>query len=210
MKMLGLAAVAALTVMAFAGATSAMAESTLLCENEHPSSTNCTAPTHFHFLSVNSEANADGKGKLLAGSNTVECNLLVLGELKSAALASPVEILADLTYTNCNLGCSVAAPAGGNPHGVINVLRQGTEELAAITGVGFEVQVSCPFIFTCDYNSAGGLTGHGLPGPGGKAHTTYTGATVNLVSKLSGPFNCPSTGALDALLQSLTPLYVTS
>lgn len=206
-KILSVTVVATLATMAFVIAPSAMAEgSTLLCENASPAE--CSPNSHLHFLSVNSEGTADGKGKLLAGSNTVECNLLVLGDVIGILLSSPVQVLVDLTYTNCNLGCSVASPAGGSPHGIFDFLRLGSEGLADVKWLGIQFKMTCPFVFTCDYNSEN-LVGHGLPfGSAGKGHITFVESTVSLESKLAGPFNCPTTKALDLLLQSLTPLYV--
>jgi hypothetical protein len=205
--MLGLAATAALAVLGVVGPSSAMGEgSTLLCKNLFGE---CEVVKHLHILSVNS-AHESGKGKLLAGSNTVECELLGLGDVLEPYLGNPVQILAELTYTNCNLGCSTGTPTGGSPHGEFDILRLGVGELADVIGLEFEFKLTCPFIFTCDYNSEN-LVGHGLPlnnEANGLPHVTYTGATLNLTSKLSGPFNCPSTGALDLLLQSLTQFYV--
>jgi hypothetical protein len=210
-KILGLVAVSALAVMAIA-ASSAMAENTELCYNL--AGDPCEVVKEIHFVSVEKNANGEhvlGKGSLLAGSNTVKCHLLVSGTLISLDLDNPVEYLSDLHYTDCNLGCNVKSTSGElTIHGVIDILRLGNEELADVTGRGFAVKVTCPFIFTCDYSSEA-LTGHGLPlnnEHGGLPHTTYTEAKVTLTSKLSGPFNCPSTGALDALLQSLSLFYI--
>ena len=90
-KMIGLAALAALTAMAFVGASSAMAESTTLCSAD---GSGCGI-THVHETSV-------GKAKLLTSFGTTECNVLFLGDAR-AALASPLVIDGTFTYTNCTL-----------------------------------------------------------------------------------------------------------
>jgi hypothetical protein len=226
-KMLGLAAVAALAVMALVGPSSAMAkEEGLLCEqlvHDDP----CTAVTKdkiIHFLSVvkNAEGlHVDGKGKLLAGSSTVECLLLVEGKVldldpgpEEKYLGSPIKVLAELHYTSCNLGCTVTSTSGElKIHGELDILKTGLD-LATVTGLGYNVKLACPFVFTCDYNAekleghAHHLIGLGKADEEELAHVTYEEDTVNLVEKLSGPFNCPTTGALDALLKSLTPLHI--
>src|SRR5262249_4119350 len=104
-KMLGLAALAALLAMAFVGASSAMAESTALCsadiETEEEESAgsikNECEVTHVHETSV-------GKGKLLSSSLNVECDVLFLGEV--VATGSPLRIEGNFTYSNCNAGCT--------------------------------------------------------------------------------------------------------
>jgi hypothetical protein len=212
-KMLGLAATAALAVMAFVGSSSAMGEgATWLCKNETGT---CSQVTHVHFLSVVKNASnehVDGRGKLVGGGITVECQLLVLGEVISNG-TNPAKIKSKLHYTDCTNGCEVTGLNGElEIPGVIDVLRLGTGQLADVTGLEFEVKLRCPFVFTCDYN-AEGLTGHGSPlnnVAGNIPHVTYTNATVNLTSKLAGPFNCPSTGALTALLKSLELFYIRS
>src|SRR6185436_18150219 len=65
-KMLGLTALAALMAMAFIGASSAMAEDTVLCSTDP--ATSCTEVTHVHETSVT-------KAKLLTSFLTVECDV---------------------------------------------------------------------------------------------------------------------------------------
>jgi hypothetical protein len=73
-------------------------------------------------------------------------------------------------------------------------------DLATVTGLGIESKLTCPFVFTCDYNWEA-LQGHlhHLVGAGtateeALAHITYTEASITLKEKLSGPFNCPTAG----------------
>jgi hypothetical protein len=209
-------------VMAFAGASPAMAGTTLLCLNdtqfENPTEAECNPPAAVHYLSVKVTLDANGveltedaKIKLLAaGFPTVECNLLVQGTVLDKLVTNgPVRIsvaAAGLVYTNCNNGCVVTVHAGGT----LLVLRTGVE-LARVTGDGFMVELDCPF-YECDYNWEG-LEGHGL-GPlfgdtGSKGHITYTAAVLRLERDLESVFgSCPAETFMDALLQSLTAVYI--
>jgi hypothetical protein len=215
LKMFGVAAFAAIAAMALIGASSAMAETTLLCEKNTPTETPTEAecgPVHsIHSITVKLNAEKKyvlGKAQLESEAGTVECHLLVSGTTTQLLVENgPVAFTSEIAYTECNLGCSVTQQGGsGNPTGTILILKEGVE-LASVVGDSFAVTLNCPLFFKCDYSGAG-LTGHGLAGPEGKAHVTYTAATVNLTQKLAGPLNCPSTTALTALLQSLTPLYI--
>jgi hypothetical protein len=217
-KALGLLAIAVLAAMACLATPAAMAENTLLCNKDtvalSPTTAECEPTKHVHFLSVvKNEAgqHVDGKIKRLDASSTVECELLALGDVEEPFLANPVRISVKLTYTACNLGCKITAPGGASEiPGIWDILRLGNEELADVTSLNFALVVTCPFVFVCDYNSEN-LVGHGLPlnnEHGGLPHITYEKASVNLVQKLSGPFNCPTTSVLDALLESLTHFYL--
>lgn len=224
-KMFGLAAVAAVVAMAFIGASSAMAlESTLLCLKDTasatPTLTECEPPTTVHYLNVEvklegspvKEVTKDKKGVLLNSTLNVECEALLQGTvLDELVTGGPVRVevaAGGLVYSNCTFGCTVTTRAGGT----LLVQKTAAEE-ATVNGDGFEVEVNCFGFFDCFYNAAG-LTGRGL-GPlkadvGGKGHVSYSdalgGNTVNLV-KGSG---CPSVAKLDALFQSLVPVYLRS
>jgi hypothetical protein len=208
----------AFAMTAFGGTSTAMAESTLLCNKNTPTpaptGAECEPTKHIHFLSVIRDTEGKhviGKTKLLSGSNTVECNVLLLGDVAEPFLSSPVKISATLTYSGCNLGCTVRAADGATDiPGTVDILRLGTEELVDVTLLEFLIKKTCPFVFTCDYIFDDAV-GHGLPlngVVGGLPHVTYSSATDTLEQKLSGPFNCPTTASLDALFQSLTQFYI--
>jgi hypothetical protein len=220
-KMFGLAAVAAVAAMAFVGASSAMAGNSLLCLNdtvaEAPTATACNSPTTVHYLTVKvtldengEELTTDAKSALLAsGFPTVECEILIAGDVLDQTLVTngPVRVqVLELNYSSCNNGCTVTV----KELGTILILRTAVE-LASVTGDNFKVKLNCPF-FECDYN-ASNLTGHGL-GPlkgdtGGKGHVTYTAQEANLEQDLFSPFgSCPAHSFLDALFQSLVPVYI--
>jgi len=201
--MFGIAAIAAVAAMAFIGASTASAGSTLLCTKNTvsltPSAAECAAPTSVHYESV-------GKGTLLNSTINVECNILISGTAAAGLVTNgPVAIavaIAGLKYTNCSNFCTATTLEGGT----ILVLKTGVE-LATVTGDKFRVRLNCP-LFDCDYNAAG-LVGHGLAGEGGLSHVTYTAQKVNLETDLASPFgSCPAVGLLDALFRSLTPVYI--
>lgn len=210
-KMLGLAAIAAVAAMALVGATSAMAESSLLCTKDTklvPTAAECEEPSAVHFISVDENGNlahASLLTEFLGSKITIECNALIAGTvLKGLVTNGPVVIhvpnTEGLVYSNCLGGCAVTVEEGG----LINVLKTGPE-LSEVTGNGFKVKVVC-FGIKCVYSSTN-LKGHGLgplePGTNGLGHVDYKAAPV---TKLSGI--CPETALLDALFKSLTPLYV--
>jgi hypothetical protein len=193
-KMLGLAAVAAVAAMAFVGASSAMAESTLLCTADEPAA--CNAPATVHFI--------DPAATLLTTAPvlTITCEALISGTPGVLGAPQKVSVAAGgLTYSNCNNSCTAVNEASG----VINVLKSG-HEAAKITGEGFLVHLKCGAAINCFYN-AEGLEGSAL-GPlltaDGKTHVTTTAAAVHKVKGL-----CPSTALLDSLFISLDPqIYI--
>jgi hypothetical protein len=223
-KLIGLAVTAALAVMAFAGVSSAMAESTLLCKNntvsEKPTLAECGEVKEIHSVTVklnNENKYVLGKLKMLSGTfGTIECHLLVKAARESGALtAGAAAFHVTLHYSECNLGCTMYDATGGpgvDPAGTLLMLRTG-RDLATVTGDEINLTFDCGSSLKCDYNAAG-LEGHGqTPNPvhdsAGKAHVTYTSASFNLTQKLStGIFNCPSSNLLHILLQTLEPLYV--
>ncbi len=209
-KTLGLAAVAALTAMALMGATSASAETTQLCKKVAPNP--CEAVTEAHFLSVNlppGDVTKDGKVILLNDIALAECEVLL--KMTNPTGTNPVTFnTVSLVYTNCNNGCKVTVIAVGT----ISFLKLGVStELGDVTGTGFVINVNCLFgALNCDYDFTN-LVGHFLGAStfgattNGKGHITYTKALLNPKEKLGGISSCPK-AELDALFQSLTPIYI--
>jgi len=185
LKMLGLAALAALMGMAVIGASSASAEPTTLCSNDNST---CTSVSHIHETSV-------GHALLLSSFATVQCEALFLGDAEPGA---PLIIEGTFSYT-CLSGCTATEENGPAE---IKVLKEGTE-LAVVTGEGL-VHVVCGL--NCRYNGVG-LEGHGvgaLTAGNGKGEVSIEGATVN---KESG-FLCPSTSELDITTEPLSTTYI--
>jgi hypothetical protein len=191
-KMFGLAALAALMAMAFVGASSAMAETTTLCESDPSVLAESCSISHVHETSVT-------KGKLLAGSITVECDVLFLGEVGAAG--APQVITGNFTYTNCG-SCSATEENGPAE---IQVLKTG-HETSSVTGEGL-VHVNCSGL-NCRYNGEG-LVGTGK-GPLLSAESRPNGEvsiSEKSTAKESGLF-CPTTSKLDLTTTPLTPTYI--
>ena len=193
-KMLGLAALAALTAMAFVGDSSAMASNTQLCKTD-PGAGACTsAVTHVHETSL-----TGAKGVLLSSVINVECDVLFLST-SVGTLGVPQVIEGKFTYSNCNSGCEVKEVGGPAS---IEALKTG-HETAAVTGEG-EVNVHCGFLINCTYN------GEGLEATAkGPLLSSETNGSVKLsgqeTSSVSG--FCPEHAFLDLTTTPLTATYI--
>ncbi len=191
-KMLGLAALAALMAMAFVGASSAMAEETALCMED---AAGCVALQHVH------ETTLTGKKAVLKTSIvTVECDVLFLGDTLTAS-GLPLVIHGTFTYTNC--GSCTATEENGPAE--IKVQKSG-HETGTVTGEGL-VHVECSGL-NCRYN------GTGLSGTAkGPLLSTETNGEVTLTeqttNKESGLF-CPSTSKLTITTTPLDKVYLSN
>jgi len=191
-KILGLAALAAMMGMAFIGAGSAMAESTALCAEDAGECPEGQLITHVH------EATLAGKKAVLKTSFlTVECDVLFLGVALTEPGGPPL-VLGKFTYSNCTNECIVREE---NWPAEIKVTKTG-HETGIVTGEGL-VHVNCSGL-NCRYN------GLGLSGTAkGSLLSAETNGEVKLTeqstNKESG-FLCPSTSKLTI---TTTPLVVT-
>jgi len=199
-KMLGLAALAALLAMAFVGASSAMAGTTKLCSSDVETvaeENSCGEVTHVHETTLSGEAN---QATLLSSVINVKCDVLFLST-KVGAAAAPLVIEGKFTYTNCNGGsCEVKEVTSPS---TIEVLRT-SHETSSVTGEG-EVNVHCGFFINCTYN------GEGLEGTGkGPLLSTETNGEVSLTgqetSRVSG--FCPESAFLDIKTTPLSATYL--
>jgi len=186
-KMLGLAALAALMAMAFVGASSAMAEPAVLCTGD---GSGCGA-VHVHETSTS-------KGKLLAGSITVECDVLFLGDAAGVRSEGPL-ISGNFTYANCG-SCEATEENGPSE---IEVLKTG-HETSEVTGEGL-VHVNCSGL-NCRY------IGESLIGTGkGPLLSKEANGEVSIseksTEKESGLF-CPATSKLDLTTTPLSATYI--
>jgi hypothetical protein len=201
-KMLGLAALAALLAMAFVGASSAMAESTGLCmEDANP----CVASEHVH------ETTLSGAKAILLAKPEVKCDVLFLGDALSSS-GNPLIIHGSFTYTNCEGGCSAEEENGPTE---IKVLKEGTELAKVTSGTGTGaglVHLECPFGVDCYYVGSG-LVGHAL-GPLTAGGGVETNGQVSLsnqtVAEEDPSFFCPDSGKLDITTTPLMPTYIVS
>jgi hypothetical protein len=201
-KMLGLAAMAALLAMAFVGASSAMAENTTLCTGD---GSGCGI-THVHETSV-------GKAILLS-SETTECEALFLGDVtkneleEPITLGAPLRILGTFAYTNCNGGCTAKEENGPTE---IQVLKTGTELGTVTSGSGTWaglVNVTCTiFKISCKYVGEG-LKGHAL-GPLTSSQVNGSVTLSGQVTKEEGEKSlCPNEGKLDITTTPLEKVYI--
>jgi hypothetical protein len=200
-KMLGLAALAALMAMALVGATSAMAENTQLCKNDETPCLAGNVVSHVH-----EETLTGAPATLLSSLGNVLCTALFLGD--SLGLGAPLIIHGHFTYSSCVRD----KPAGGTENctvsetstdSLINVLRL-SHESADVTGTG-KVNVHCGLFINCTYNGSG-LTGTAT----GPLLSTFENGNVSIsgqtTTKESGL--CPETGLLDINTMPLEKVYI--
>ena len=195
LKILGLAALAALVAMAFVGATSAMAESTALCQSDEGTCAEANRVSHIH------EATSEGSKAFLLSFVKVECDVLFLGDVQNAGnLGNPLEILGDFTWSNCKTSggtsCTVAEVSGTDTK--ISVLKSG-HELAAVTGAG-EFTFKCTPLISCTYNWTG-LQAHAFGPLLSEAENGETKLEKQVLNRVKG--FCPETSELDLLTTSL-------
>jgi len=191
-KMFGLAVLAALTVMAFVGASSAMAEHTQLCSADQSLCSVGNAVSHVHEMSA-------GPAKILSVP-TVECYILFLGD--SLGLANPLIIHGTFTYTTCNNACTITEENGP---ALVEVLREGTE--LALVAYELLIHINCFIFINCRYKFTG-VIGHAL---GPLTSSQLNGSTVVSGQELqpeSG--SCPEETFLDVTFLPLTHAYISS
>jgi hypothetical protein len=198
-KMLGLAALAALLAMAFVGASSAMAEETRLCNVDECEEAG-NVVTHVH------ETTLSGHKAVLLSEPEVKCDVLFLGDTAAGGAGAPLAISGNFTYSNCEGGCTASEE---NAPTEIKILKTG-EELATVTsgegaGAGL-VHLVCFGFINCRYVGSG-LVGHAL----GALTSSETNGSVTLsgqeVERESGSL-CPETGALDITTTPLEKVYI--
>jgi hypothetical protein len=199
-KMFGLLAAAALLAMAFVGASSAMAESIVLCSND--SETSCSEVTHVHETTL-----SGAKARLLA-SPEVKCDVLFLGDTLASS-GNPLVIHGNFTYSNCEGDCSAVEENGPTE---LKVLREASELAKVTSGTGTGaglVHLECPFGIDCYYVGSG-LVGHAL-GPLAAGGGVETNGQVTLseqtVAEEDPSFFCPDSGKLDITTTPLAATY---
>jgi hypothetical protein len=202
-KMLGLAAVAAMALMAFIGASSASA--TVLCKEAN--TTGCSAAGKDYAAGTVISASLDtGNSAVLkttggfientCTTSTVEGPTVNTGGA-TETVSGTVEA-AKLTFSNCSNTTDVTAGGELEIHWI-----SGTDN-GTLTAKNFQVTQILAGI-TCTYG-AGTSTDLGTV-TGGSPATLDVNAVVN---KTAGGFACPSTAIWEAkyTVTSPTPLYV--
>jgi len=195
-KMFGLCVITAVAAMALVGTTSAMAESTALCE-EDTAELGCEEAlqaSHVHFNTPSGEP-----AHVLSTTVNIVCDTLYLGD--TLELGSPLVIHGNFTYSNCKregtaTSCSAKELSSDS---LLELLKTGTE--LGTVSTEFEVLFECPLIFHCVFNGTGQKwTAVGpLHEEPGESKTT--------LNKVRGLL-CPKTAVLDIWLEPLTALYI--
>jgi hypothetical protein len=200
LKMLGLVALAALMAMAFAGASSAMAESTAFCAVDPGEGPEEVCPegeliTHLHAATV-----AEAPAVVLTSVGNVVCGVLYLADT-TQELASPLVLEGTFTYSNCTSGCSITEENGPSE---IQLLKLGHEKADAKLEI--LMHVKCNSGINCNY-IASGMKGvfKGALLPFINGEDDFGSAELK---KESGVL-CPTQAFLDLLVFSLETFYIT-
>jgi len=197
-KTIGLAALAVLATAAFAGVTSAMAESTVLCSVDESPCAEGNVITHLHGTSV-------GKSKLLTSLGTVECNGLALGDVIEEG--PPLVMSGTSTFTECVLGGGSCTATEENGPAKTKALKEG-HETGSVVGEGL-IHLVCGSSIDCSYNGTG-LKGT-IKGP---LLSTQTNGEVTIseqaTNKEAGGFLCPKTSKVDGTATSLVAMYAST
>jgi hypothetical protein len=195
MRLINIAIMACAAIVALAiGAGWASAGSTTLCSSHEEGALSCQAGndvSHVHFV--------DPAAVLLTNVLNVSCNVLFLGD--GLGLGTPLVIHGAFSITGCNNGCTITDLSGG-----LLLVLETASGLSEVTGDNFLERMLCIGVINCEYDGKT-LIGHGLDA------TASDDGLVTLhkqtVSRASGLL-CPEITELDALLESLTPLYIKS
>jgi hypothetical protein len=143
------------------------------------------------------EATLTGKkAKFLSSLGTIECEVSLEGEVKTAGLLGSSSLLIEghFKYSNCNLGCTIAEPAGAISKLTV---EKTANETARVTGVG-EIELNCSLInFHCTYNHEGlEATAKGPNASNAEMPNGETFITEQEMHAVKG-IACPATEKLD-------------
>ncbi len=204
-KMFGLAVMAALMAMAFAGAGSAMAEPTALCNTMPGTGAHEKCAAGHLVTHVHEETLSGNLARVLSSIFDISCDVLFLGDTLGNGLADPgpLVIHGTFTYFNCDNNCTVTEENGPSE---FKVLKEG-HELATEVGESLQHLV-CGFFINCRYNGVG-LEAHVI-GPLLTSETNgdFTIRSQSLSKEGSGV--CPKVAVLHILMTPLpNPVYIT-
>lgn len=209
LKMLGVAAIAAAAMTAFAGATTASA--TVLCK---VTSTPCGAANHYPAgTSVKGQLKPGTTAELQSIWTTIECNKAELAG-KSSNTGSSTETVTGLIEVLAFEECSCA---GGPVH--ITVLEKGSVEIHHITGTdnatvtakNSKVTVKCTALgSSCIFGTSATGTDMGEITGGTEPAEMHPKTTLTWISGDAGAFICGSTSTWSGefeLIEPLTAVY---
>jgi hypothetical protein len=204
--MLAFAALAALMAMAFVGASSAMAESTALCNIDPGSGSAEVCPAGHLVTHIHEVTEAGNPDLLLSSVVTIKCKALFLGDA-SNSLANPLVITGHFTYSGCETASGSSCTfTETSTSSTTNVLKLG-HELADASYV-YEFNWHCGFFINCTY-SGEGLLGHAL----GPLLSTAANGEVRIEEQTThktGGSLCPEIAKLDQLTTPLEKTYITN
>ena len=207
-KLLALAAITAVGLIASVAVAPAIAEPTALCEVDEGEICEVGFQiSHIHYEAKNI--------KVLSTQFEIECKSLILGDavVVTELLKSPMDFdvgfnaktgLQDLAFVNCDPGCAVKQLEKF----VLDFLRT-EDEKATVKALELTLGFECDIPpLDCEY-SAEALTGQAL-GPlitNDNGHITFSKAALTRVGE-SGPL-CPEEAKFDALFIALpNPIYI--
>ncbi len=207
--MFGLAAIAAVAAMAFVGASSATAQTTVLCDQDInlacAAGHALTGPVHIEALAENPQ--------LLTSFGNVHCeHSIILGSTNNT-LASPLAgTVTSLSFTGCleltfNTSCTATQVSGGT-----SLLLKTAANLGTLESHGSQVNVTCSKIgLNCTYGGLPVLHVQGSQLLAGEP-TDLAIATANTTLTKTGGTFCPSTSTWEAEYEVLLPdpLFITN
>jgi hypothetical protein len=205
LKMLGLAAVAAMALTAFLGAGSASA--TVLCTTTPAAGTACGTGWHVDEFDASVAAGQSVTFKNTSGSIEATCTVATFKATKVATGSTTTTFVgkiekSELTWGPVNAGCTNTTDTVAG--GTLEVHWISGTDNGTVTATGFEwttllAGVSCTFGFE-GTKSIGDLTG-------GAPAILHIGVAI---VKKAGSFLCPSTALLEGTFQvtNHTAVYV--
>lgn len=200
----GLIGIVAIMAVAFTGPSSAMAESTALCE-EDVNEAVCPAEKRAHQITLRA-----GEMEILTSIVNVKCIAFLYGTVESPNdLGEPLEVKGNFEYFNCVAGKTTCTVEEWSAFAPVSILKTAAE-LGSLTSSA-AILVKCGFLIKCMYGHEG-LSGHALGGllaleTGNKQlHVTYTEQTLQ--KSIFGENFCPSVAKLDALFVSTDELFI--
>jgi hypothetical protein len=197
-KMLGLAAFAALMAMAFLGASSAVAGNTQLCKADEEPCAAANVIAHIHKETV-----AGAPATVLTSLGNVTCNVLFLGD--SLGLGAPLIIHGNFTYTGCLRNGNACTATEVSTSALIRVLKTAAE--TASSTIELEVNVHCGVFLNCTYNGeelVGTTKGPLLAAPNGEWFINE-----QFLRHVGGGI-CPATNKLDIRMTPLVATYIST
>jgi hypothetical protein len=201
-KMLGLAAFAALMAMALLGASSAVAGNTQLCKADENPCAAANVISHVH-----EETLAGQQATLLTSLGNVSCaTTLFLG--LTLGLGAPLVIHGNFTFSTCKRGgvqnCTVIEDSTDS---LLEVLRTG-HETASVT-YEIEVKVECGLFIQCVFDTHSASLVGTAKGP--LLASSANGEVVISDQAVSsgGPI-CPMTKKLDIVTHPLVATYIST